>query len=159
MVCVVCAVFVSFVSVSVIRSDGQKGGSYRDACSHCQESQTQHTTPESDDKLGTMDRGGGSRMLGFLKYRADPAKNQKGEGLGKAKLGLSTFLALSPTEKASFLHTYEQKGKNLKWVHEFVESSGASSSSAMVPVSNMYNRTVVLAFLFVIVSRSGRGQS
>ena len=94
-------------------------------------------------------------MMGVRKYHADPMKNKKGEGMADAKLGLATYLALSPSEKASFLKTYEQKGKSLKWVHEFVETRGASSSSSMSVVANMYNRTTVIVFAFV----RGRGSS
>jgi hypothetical protein len=111
--------------------------------------------PDPEEQLEAMDRGGVSRMLGLMKYRADPMKNKKGEGMADAKLGLSTYLTLSPSEKAGFLKTYEQKGKSLKWVHEFVESRGASSSSSMSVVANMYNRTAALVFAFV----RGRGSS
>jgi hypothetical protein len=118
--------------------------------------------PECEESPGApegknepMDRAGVSRMLGFMKYRADPTKNKKGEGMADAKLGLATYLALSPSEKASFLKTYEQKGKSLKWVHEFAETRGASSGSSMSVVANMYNRTAVNVFAFV----RGRGSS
>ncbi len=111
--------------------------------------------PEPEEKTESMDRGGVSRMLGLMKYRADPMKNNKGEGMADAKLGLSTYLTLSPSEKAGFLKTYEQKGKSLKWVRESVESRGASSSSSMSVVANMYNRTAALVFAFV----RGRGSS
>jgi hypothetical protein len=82
-------------------------------------------------------------------------KNKKGDGMADAKLGLATYLTLSPNEKADFLKTYEQKGKSLKWVHAFVESRGASSSSSMSVVTSMYNRTAGLVFAFV----RGRGSS
>jgi hypothetical protein len=111
--------------------------------------------PEPEEKTEPMDRGALSRMLGIMKYRSDPMKNKKGDGMADAKLGLATYLTLSPIEKASFLKTYEQKGKSLKWVHEFVETRGASSSSSMSVVANMYNRTAGLVFAFV----RGRGSS
>jgi hypothetical protein len=111
--------------------------------------------PEPEEKTEPMDRGALSRMLGIMKYRSDPMKNKKGDGMADAKLGLATYLTLSPSEKASFLKTYEQKGKSLKWVHEFVETRGASSSSSMSVVANMYNRTAGLVFAFV----RGRGSS
>jgi hypothetical protein len=111
--------------------------------------------PEPEDKREPMDRGGVSRMLGLMRYRANPMKNKKGDGMADAKLGLATYLTLSPNEKADFLKTYEQKGKSLKWVHAFVESRGASSSSSMSVVTSMYNRTAGLVFAFV----RGRGSS
>jgi hypothetical protein len=111
--------------------------------------------PEPAEKAEAMDRGGVSRMLGLMKYRANPMKNKSGEGMADAKLGLATYLTLSPSEKASFLKTYEQKGKSLKWVHAFVETRGASSSSSMSVVSNMYSRTAVIVVAFV----RGRGSS
>ncbi len=111
--------------------------------------------PVHAEKAEAMDRGSVSRMLGLMKYRANPMKNKKGEGMADAKLGLATYLTLSASEKASFLKTYEQKGKSLKWVHEFAETRGASSSSSMSVVANMYNRTSVIVVAFV----RGRGSS
>ncbi len=109
--------------------------------------------PDPEEQLEAMDRGGVSRMLGLMKYRADPMKIKKGEGMADAKLGLATYLTLSASEKASFLKTYEQKGKSLKWVHEFAETRGASSSPSMSVVATMYNMTSVIFVAFV----GGRG--
>ena len=52
-----------------------------------------------------------SRMLGLLKYRADPERNKKGQDMEEAKIGLEVYSTLTSNEKKRFLDEFELSGR------------------------------------------------
>lgn len=55
-----------------------------------------------------------SKMLGLLKYRANPASNKKAIDMEDAQLALEQYASLDPTEKRSFVADFEKAGSGKK---------------------------------------------
>ena len=99
----------------------------------------------ADESGACMDKGAVSKMINFLKYRADDKKNKRGEGLLDAKAALETYTSLPKSEKADFLAAFEKHGnKNLGWVQSFKKTDVLTSSESKEILQNWCNRTIVL---------------
>ena len=61
-----------------------------------------------------MDPAAVSRMLGLLKYRANPDTNKKGQDMDDAKAGLELYQGLAAAEKKQFLQEFESNGRGKK---------------------------------------------
>ena len=100
----------------------------------------------ADESGACMDKGAVSKMINFLKYRADDKKNKRGEGLLDAKAALETYTSLPKSEKADFLAAFEKHGnKNLGWVQSFKKTDVLTSSESKEILQNWCNRTIVLS--------------
>ena len=99
----------------------------------------------ADESGACMDKGAVSKMINFLKYRADDKKDKRGEGLLDAKAALETYTSLPKSEKADFLAAFEKHGnKNLGWVQSFKKTDVLTSSESKEILQNWCNRTIVL---------------
>ena len=67
--------------------------------------------PKRASKDEGMDPTAISRMLGLLKYRSDPDKNQKGQDMEEAKIGLEVYRTLTSNEQKRFLDEFELSGR------------------------------------------------
>ena len=91
-----------------------------------------------------MPKGEISKMLAFLKYRSDPEKNKKGEGLQEAKDALETHqsLARDSSMKQEFLSKFFASGKNnLKWVSSFTSTTTRETTERETSLENFFYRT------------------
>ena len=64
-----------------------------------------------------------TKMLNFMKYRADPEKNKSGEGCEAAREGLELYMSLTKEDKKEFVAEFLSRGKkDLKWMMSFKRS-------------------------------------
>ncbi len=85
-----------------------------------------------------------SKMLSFLKYRADASKNKKGEGLEEAKQALAIYQSLDKQgeQKSECLSKFFNMGKNnLKWVYDFKHQAKHEETTEVAAVEDFYLRT------------------
>ena len=87
-----------------------------------------------------MDPKSVSKMINFLKYRADPDKNKKGEGQAEAKAALSLYEGMGNAEKASFLTAFMEsnpgKTKNWKFVTSYSKTVSVQEGDSVGVVSD-----------------------
>ena len=100
------------------------------------------------DKSGKMDPKEVTKMLNFLRYRGDPEKNKKQDGLNEAQEALKTYEGLGNDAKASFLSSFQLanpgKTKNWNFVTSYSKTVVADDSDSVGQLSDFFTGPKIL---------------